>query len=484
MFIVKNISKSIGSKTLFENISFSLNRGDRVALVGPNGSGKSTFLKILAGVENPDTGNFVMQGEEIAYVPQELLTSKEDTIGTFCAGKEHEMLSSLKAVGMGAFSLSHPIYKMSGGQKTRVMIAKALLSKPTVLLLDEPTNHLDREGIDWLRNFVRSFNGIVFVVSHDREFLEDMMRIFEINTDDHSFDYYIGSWHEYKKQRAERILERQSAYSDQQKEKKRLEDYLKWRQIQASAHSNPNLGAQIRMLKKRIEKEITSQELSKPKNFRTISNVSLSGNVHNAKLLLTFKDVSFTLGEKILLYKMSFDIRGKERIILVGKNGSGKSTLLKIIMGILPKQGGEIRIGANVNIGYFAQEHEFLDPEETVTQSFENTERLKKEGIDTRSILASFLFKNNDLDKKIKNLSPGERVRLIFAKLIHQENELLLLDEPTNHLDIQSKEVIEKALANFEGGILAVSHDNYFIKAIGVNRELKIQNGNIYTKYY
>ncbi len=209
MFIVKNISKSIGSKTLFENISFSLNRGDRVALVGPNGSGKSTFLKILAGVENPDTGNFVMQGEEIAYVPQELLTSKEDTIGTFCAGKEHEMLSSLKAVGMGAFSLSHPIYKMSGGQKTRVMIAKALLSKPTVLLLDEPTNHLDREGIDWLRNFVRSFNGIVFVVSHDREFLEDMMRIFEINTDDHSFDYYIGSWHEYKKQRAERILERQ-----------------------------------------------------------------------------------------------------------------------------------------------------------------------------------------------------------------------------------------------------------------------------------
>ena len=299
MFIVKNLSKSIGWKTLFEKISFSLNRGDRVALVGPNGSGKSTFLKILAGAESSDTGDFVMQGEEIAYVPQELLASEDDTIGTYCAGKEHEMLSSLKVVGMGAFLLSHPIYKMSGGQRTRVMIAKALLSKPTVLLLDEPTNHLDREGIDWLRDFVRSFSGIIFVVSHDRELLEDMMRIFEINTDDYSFDYYVGGWHEYKKQRAERILERQGAYDDQQKEKKRLEDYLKWRQIQASAHSNPNLGAQIRMLKKRIEKEITSQELTKPKNFRTISNVLLSGNVHNAKLLLTFKDVSFTLSEKI-----------------------------------------------------------------------------------------------------------------------------------------------------------------------------------------
>ena len=484
MFIVKNISKSIGSKALFENVSFSLVRGEKVALVGPNGSGKSTFLKILAGIENSDAGDFIKQGEQIAYVPQELLSSKDDTIGSYCAGKEHEMLSCLKVVGMSSFPLSHPINQMSGGQKTRVMIAKALLSKPTVLLLDEPTNHLDREGIDWLRDFVRSFGGIVFVVSHDRELLEDMERIFEINTDDHLFDYYIGGWYEYKEQRAERILERQGAYADQQKEKKRLEDYLKWRQIQASAHSNPNLGAQIRMLKKRIEKEITSQELTKPKNFKTISSVELSGNVHNAKLLLTFKDVTFKLGEKILLYKVSFEIRGKERIILVGKNGSGKSTLLKIIMGLLPKQSGEIRIGANVNIGYFAQEHESLNQEETVMQSFENTERLKKEGSDSRSILASFLFTNNELDKKIKDLSPGERVRLIFAKLIHQENELLLLDEPTNHLDIQSKEVIEKALADFEGGILAVSHDPYFIKGIGISRELRLESGNLKSKSF
>ena len=484
MFIVKNLSKSIGSKTLFENISFSLNPGERVALVGQNGCGKTTFLKIIAGLEESDSGSFRIQGEKMAYVPQELSASKTDTVGTFLGAKEHEALSCLKIVGMESFPLTHLVHKMSGGQKTRVMIAKALISHPTSLLLDEPTNHLDKEGLTWFRNFMKTFQGIVFVVSHDRELLEDMTRIFEINTNDYSFDYYVGGWYEYKKERAERILQERDAYEDQQKEKKRLEGYLKWRQIQASAHSNPNLGAQIRMVKRRIEREITSHELIKPKNSKKISHALLSGAVHDSKLLLTFRDVSFMLGEKTILYKNSFQIRGKERIVLVGKNGSGKSTILKIAMGLLHPQSGEVKVGANVHIGYFAQEHEILNPEETIFESFENTERLKKDGNDSRGILASFLFTNNALQKKIKDISPGERVRLIFAKLIHQENELLLLDEPTNHLDIQSKEVIENALAEFEGGILTVSHDPYFIKAIGVNRELKIENGNVTTKIY
>lgn len=479
MFAIKNISKSIGSKVLFENISFSIASGERVALVGPNGSGKSTLLKILAGLEDSDTGNLVLHGERIAYVPQELITSSEEALGTFCGGKEHDILSNLKVVGMDSFALFHKVSALSGGQKTRVLIAKALLAHPTILLLDEPTNHLDREGIDWFLNFLRSFRGTVFTISHDRELLEHMTRIFEIDPNNHSFDVYIGGWQAYRIQRAERISQRKDAYDDQQKEKKRLKEHLKWRQAQASARSNPVLGAQVRMLKRRIEREITSQEIARPNTGRAISNLSLDGAVHDAKLLLAFRDVSFTIEEQPLLRKISFEIRGKERVVLTGKNGSGKSTLLKVVMGLHQKQGGEVKIGANVHIGYFAQEHEILDPEETVFESFENTERLRKSSRDSRSILASFLFVNNSLHKKVRALSPGERVRLIFAKLVHQENELLLLDESTNHLDIESKEIIETALAEFEGGILAVSHDPYFIEAIGVSRELRIENGTI-----
>lgn len=479
MFNVRNISKSIGSKTLFENISFSIASGERVALVGANGSGKSTFLKILVGLEDTDSGNFDLHGERIVYVPQELITSPEDTIGTFCGNTEHSVLANLKTVGMGSFQLSHPVANLSGGQKTRVMIAKALLYHPSILLLDEPTNHLDREGVDWFLDFLRTFRGTVFAVSHDRELLEKMTRVFEINPNDHSFEQYIGGWHAYKKERAERISQKQEAYEGQQKEKKRLEEHLRWRQIQASAHSNPNLGAQIRMMKRRIEREITSQEITRPNSAKIISNISLSGAVHDAKLLLAFKEVSFALGEKIIFHKASFEVRGKEHVILAGKNGSGKSTLLKLAMGLCDRQDGEIKIGANVHIGYFAQEHESLDPEETVLESFENTDRLRTDIRDSRSILASFLFVNNALQKRVSELSPGERVRLMFAKLVHQENELLLLDEPTNHLDIESKEVIETALAEFEGGILAVSHDPYFIEAIGVTRKLQIEKGTI-----
>jgi ATPase subunit of ABC transporter with duplicated ATPase domains len=359
------------------------------------------------------------------------------------------------------------------------MIAKALLHHPSILLLDEPTNHLDREGIDWFLEFLRAFRGTVFAISHDRELLEKMTRIFEIKPDDHSFDFYVGGWRAYKEQRAERISERQDAYDEQQKEKKRLEERLRWRQIQASARSNPVLGAQVRMMKRRIEREITSQEIARPKSLKTLANLSLPGAVHDAKLLLAFREVSFALGEKMLFRNASFEVRGKERVILAGKNGSGKSTLLKIAMGLYHEQSGEVKIGANVHIGYFAQEHENLNPEETVLESFENTDRLRADIRDSRSILATFLFVNNALQKKVKELSPGERVRLLFAKLVHQENELLLLDEPTNHLDIESKEVIETALAEFEGGILAVSHDPYFIEAIGVTRTLQIEKGTI-----
>ena len=451
MFIVKNVSKSISGKTLFENISFSVLKGDKVALVGPNGSGKSTFLKILAGLEDHDSGSIEMLREVLAYVPQE--APSDQNLGNF-----------------------------SGGQKTKIMIEKAMASNPTVLLLDEPTNHLDKEGLIWFRGLIQSFKGSVFAISHDREFLEDMDKIFEINPEDYSFNFYVGGWTEYKQQSQERMIEHENNYHNQQKEKHRLEERLKWRQIQANAHSNPNLGAQIRMMQRRLEREIYSQEITKPKSNKTISKVNLYGSAHNSKLLLSLRDVDFSVDAKPVLKNISFEVRGKERVVIRGKNGSGKSTVLKIIVGILFPEKGVVKIGTNVNVGYFAQEHEFLNGEETVLESYESTERLESSSDESHSILASFLFTNNELNKRVKDLSPGERVRLIFAKLTHQKNELLILDEPTNHLDIQSKEIIEDALRSFEGGILVVSHDKYFIESLKVNKELSIESGKLFIK--
>ncbi len=483
MITIKKLTKNILDKLLFEEVSFVLDRKDKVGLVGPNGSGKSTLLKIMIGEIEPDSGDLKIEKETIGYLSQHLPFKENETVEDFLLIKENPNAKSIiEKIGLGNIPLDMKTLKLSGGQKTRLALAKVLLKKPSILLLDEPTNHLDLKGIEWLENFIRDFNGGVLIISHDRRLLDTSVnKILEIDAVNHTFVEYIGGYMEYLEQREKRIEKWEEDYRLQQKEKKRIEDWLEWKQIQARAHSNPTLGKQIRAMEKRLQREILDKEIKKPKNQKDMRIAELKGETHSAKLIVRGKNLTKKFGDKSILYNANFELRGNEHVLFAGENGCGKTTLLKMIIGETKPDSGEIKIGENVHFGYFAQEHEKLDTNKTVMEGFSSTPRLtasnNKENI--RLILGSFLFSGQDVFKKVSSLSFGERVRLIFAKLTHQENELLILDEPTNHLDIPSREVIEEALSTYKGAIIVVSHDRHFLDKISLDKVLTISNGNI-----
>ncbi len=442
MIIIKNVTINIAGENLFEKVSFVLHKGDRIGLVGPNGSGKSSLFKAIMGQVELENGTIRIESEQIGYLPQEIEFKDE---------------------------------KLSGGQKTRLALEKILLKKPSVLLLDEPTNHLDLEAAIQLEKFIHDFKGAVFIISHDRQLLDNTVnKILEIDPVNSSFNEYTGNYSQYLIEREKRISLQESAYKSQQQEKKRLENWLTLKRQEASIYSSSQKGKMIRSKEKYLEREIYNKEILRPDGLKKIKKVEIQGDVANTKLALRCSDIHKSFGDKLILRNISFEIRGKERILLTGSNGSGKTTLLKIITGEIKPDSGEVRIGANISLGYFAQEHELLDHNKTVLEEFMSTDNLIS-GKDPRQILGSFLFSGQSIFKKVSSLSLGERVRLIFAKLTNQYNDLLILDEPTNHLDIQSKEVIEKALVEYQGAILVVSHDRYFIDKIRLNRFLDIK---------
>lgn len=445
MIQVKKITKYILGKPLFEDVSFVLNSGDKVGLVGPNGSGKSTLIKMILNRSDYDGGSIQIERERIAYLPQEIVS-------------ENASLSS--------------------GQKTKLALETILAQKPTVLLLDEPTNHLDVKGLQWLEGIINEFKGIVMVISHDRALLDNCVtKIFEIDSANMTFKEYQGGYTDYVIEKEKSLELQENEYRWQQREKKRLELWLTLKRQDARVRPDPAKGKQIRAMEKRLEREIYSQEISKPSSLKKIREINLTGKTHISKLILQCEAVAKSMGDKVILRNISMEIRGQEKVLLSGENGSGKTTLLKILMGEVEKDKGSTRIGQNVQIGYFSQEHEYLDRDKTVLEEFMATERMLELTKDARVILGSYLFKGQDVFKKISDLSLGERVRLIFAKLSNQKNELLILDEPTNHLDIASREIIEKALINYEGALLVVSHDRYFIEKIGFDREVRIVRG-------
>jgi len=478
MIIIKNITKYVLGEILFEGVSFVLHKGDKVGLVGPNGSGKSTLLKIILGEVDYDNGSVDVENERIGYLPQKIFFQPDDTIKTFLNTDEISEKGILKQVGLNTVSNESLINKLSGGQKTRLAMARVLLQKPSVIILDEPTNHLDIKGLEWLEEFIKNFRGIVLAVSHDRRFLDNSVnKIFEIDSENKKFNEYQGGYSLYVQER-EKSLERQGDdYNRQQKEKKRLEQWLILKKQEAHVHPDPAKGKQIRAMERRLEREIYSQEIVKPKSFGKIKGMNLSGETTASKLMVRCLDLAKKFGEKWVLWKINFEVRGEERVLLAGDNGCGKTTLLKIIIGSLKHDGGNLKIGDAVNVGYFAQEHENLDQNLTVIEEFKKTDRLINYQKEPRAILGSFLFKDQDVFKKVSDLSLGEKVRLIFAKLTNQENQLLILDEPTNHLDIVSREIIEEALLNYKGSIIAVSHDRHFIEKIKFDRILNLSGG-------
>lgn len=481
MLLIKNLTKYVNHQLLWENINLTLHKKDKVGLIGVNGCGKSTLLKIIAGLDKADEGTVSFKGERIGYLAQEFLISKEMTISEYLnLDNDYRGYKALVEVGLENESVLAQISSLSGGQKTRLALAKLLIDQPTLLLMDEPTNHLDDNGISWLERFVTNFPGIVLVVTHDRQFLQGAVnKIMEIDQVNNRINEYVGKYDDYLREREIMMKNWQVSYENQEKERKRLENWLALKRQEASVFKDPAKGRQVRQMEKRIEREIYQNKIAKPLDLKTLAGLSFKGTVWRDKLVVRLEEVEKNFRERRVLKGISLEVRGQDRILIGGDNGSGKTTLLKIIVGDLKPDSGLAKMGENLRYAYFSQELKNLDRDKNVLDELLSS-REEPIGIgQARSILGCFLFSQDDIYKKVEVLSFGERVRLIFAKMINQENHLLILDEPTNHLDIPTREIIEKALNDYEGSLIVVSHDRYFVRQIGLNKKYWLENGKL-----
>lgn len=514
----KNICKSFGTNQILSNVSFHVNEKEKVAIVGINGAGKSTLLKIIMKELNADDGDVILsKGATIGYLAQhqdlsteqtiydEMLEVKKDVIeleqrirsledemkkekgntlnellNTYTRlthefelmngyAYKSEIIGVLKGLGFREEDFTKEINTLSGGQKTRVSLGKLLLSTPDIILLDEPTNHLDMESIAWLENYLLNYKGSVIIVAHDRYFLNKVVsRIIEL---DHAkARSYQGNYSDYADKKAMLRDALLKQYLNQQKEIKHQEEVITKLRAFNREKSIKRAESRVKMLDKieRIEKPITHESQI---SFRLEPSI-MSGND-----VLTVTELSKSFGNHQLFSNINFDIKREEKVAIIGNNGTGKTTILKIINQMLEADSGEIKLGSKVKIGYYDQEHQVLHMEKTlfeeISDAYPNLDNSK-----IRNVLAAFLFTNDDVFKRIKDLSGGERGRVSLAKLMLSEANFLILDEPTNHLDITSKEILENAINNYSGTVLYVSHDRYFINKTAT-RILDLTNNSL-----
>ena len=476
MITLRNISKAFSDQVLLENVSLQINSQDRFALVGPNGAGKSTLFKLILGREEPDEGTVALRsGVTFGYLPQETAEFAggrvlDEVVDPASADSSLVPKAKKILVGLGfqQTDFDRPIAELSGGWQMRVAIARLLVTEPDLLMLDEPTNHLDLESLLWFQSYLQSYRGAIFLISHDREFINSIVdRIVEVR--DHKLNVYTGTFEDYlaqKKREEENLL---SAYKRQQKEIEELTEYIN--KFRAKASTASSVQSKIKYLD-RMEKIVLPEELltvgfSFPQPARAGQNV------------LTLKNLRQSYDGKKWVYNgLDLTLERGQRIAFVGPNGAGKSTLLKILAGVIPFQEGERKLGYNVQCGYFSQHRaEMFRPGKTVLEEAINTSRSHSEQT-VRTVLGSFLFRDKAAFKKVDVLSGGEKSRLGLARLLLDPPNLLLLDEPTTHLDMASVDTLVGALKNYDGTICIISHDVYFLRQLA-NQVIHVKDGKV-----
>lgn len=522
-----DVTKKFLDETLFDNVKLTLNSGDIIGLVGRNGEGKTTLLRLLCGSESPTTGIISWKKNiKIGYLDQipnyadneRVYTCLKSVFGELNIISEqlklleekmsmavndidelmlrygnlqsyyeehggYEIYAKIRRVASG-LNITHLLESqwkdLSGGERTKVGIAQILIKPTDLLLLDEPTNHLDFKSIEWLTNYIKNYHGATVVVSHDRYFLDETVnQIIEI--DQKNLYPYNGNYSYFVEEREKRLLIEFEAYKTQQKKIKKMKASIKQLRMWASQSNPPNAGMYRRA--KSMEKSLNRiKRLDKPILNSKNMKMELEDATRVSNRVIEMEDVTKTY-DKLLFENVNMLVRRGEHIAIIGDNGTGKSTLLKIILGVVSIDNGTIKTANNLKIGYLSQ-HEFENDADNNTVLNKFREEVNVSEAEARHILADFMFYGKDVFKKVGDLSGGEKIRLRWAQIVHTDYNLLILDEPTNHLDIEAKEIIEDALLNYEGSIITVSHDIYFLNKLFnttyllKNKSLKKFEGN------
>lgn len=516
----QDLEQRFGGNTIFSNISFSVPDNARIGLVGPNGAGKTTLLKIMTGQQEPTSGQFTInKGLKVGYIAQENALDEDKTIWDEMLTvfdnlieknkritkmqeqiaehpEDEELLkrydqlaydfeqeggftyqAEIKSI-LNGFNFKENTWQkiigtLSGGEKTRLAFVKLLLQKPPVLLLDEPTNYLDLDTLDWLEAFLKNYQGAIITVSHDQYFLDHLAnQIFELNFG--KLTTFKGNYSQYVKERELMNNQQEAAYEKQQEKIKKEEEFIQKNLVRASTTKR----AQSR------RKALDKMERIKPPKHKQKVRINFTSDRPSGKEVLIAKDLTIGYPDKTMVSDIDFQVNKNDRVAIIGPNGIGKSTLLKTIMKKLEPKDGSIKYGASLDIGYYDQELQSLDPSKTVLDTIWDRHKTMPEK-DVRSILASFLFTAEDIDKTVGQLSGGQKARLTLTVLSLEKDNFLLMDEPTNHLDIEAKEVLEQALDTYDGTLLFVSHDRYFINELA-NKIISVRDGHakIYNGNY